>query len=246
MSDQDSKVGPTFRYDAPPKPFEFAIGDSENIEAISAHIERHVGPVKTVYHEIISDKVHIDVHIVAPNEKFPFYTLVTSGMSDRPMKAPEKYAHFAYSELFICLPADWKMDQADWKDDANYWPIRWLKTLARFPHEYDAWLWYGHSMPHGDPPTPIHPATNLCAFLLLQNFRLPRAFGTLKISEEKTIHFLSLIPIHQDELELKFKKGGEEIEARFNKAGLSELLNINRPSCVSRGGFFSRLFGGEN
>jgi hypothetical protein len=243
MGEQDSKVGPTFRYTEPSKPFEFAIGDSENIEAISAHITRHVGPVETVFHEIISDKVHIDVHIVAPSEKFPFYTLVTSGMSDRAMKAPEKYARFAHAELFICLPPAWKMEQADWKDEANYWPVRWLKTLARFPHEYDAWLWWGHTMPHGDPPAPIHPSTALSAFLLLQNFRLPDAFRTLKISEEKTIHFLSLVPLYSDELEYKFKHGGEGIESRFKQTGLSEVLDIKRPSCLPKPGFFARLFG---
>lgn len=244
MPEQDPKVGPVFRYNEPPKPFEYAIGDSENIEAISAHIERHVGPVNSVFHEIVSDKVHIDVHIVAPSEKFPFYTLVTSGMSDKRMKVPSaENAHLCFSELFICLPPDWKMERADWKDEANYWPIRWLKTLARFPHEYDAWLWWGHTMPHGDPPTPIHASTKLCAFLLLQNFRLPDAFGRLKISEEKVIHFLSVIPLYNDELEYKFKQGGEGIESCFREAGLSEVLNINRPSCLAPPGFLSRLFG---
>jgi hypothetical protein len=243
MPEQDPKVGPTYRYTEPTKPFEFAIGDSENIEAISAHIERHIGPVATVFHELISDKVHIDIHIVAPSDRFPFYTLVTSGMSDRRMPAQGPNAHLCFSELFICLPPDWKMDQADWKDDANYWPIRWLKFLARFPHEYDAWLWFGHTMPNGDPARPVHASTALCSFLLLQNFRLPDGFRSLHVNEEKRIHFLSVIPLYQDELDLKLHKGAEAIESRFRKAGLSEVLDIRRPSCVSTAGFFSRIFG---
>ena len=48
-------------------PFEMAIGDSENIEAISEHIAEHIGPVDSVFHEIISDLVHIDVHVVKPD-----------------------------------------------------------------------------------------------------------------------------------------------------------------------------------
>src|SRR5688572_16808675 len=43
------------------KDFEFAVGDTENIEQISDHIKRHVGPVGTVWHEILSDLVHVDV-----------------------------------------------------------------------------------------------------------------------------------------------------------------------------------------
>ncbi|WP_251274378.1 hypothetical protein, partial [Enterobacter hormaechei] len=46
------------------KDFVPAIGEEQHIEAISAHLERHLGPVSGVFHEIISDLVHIDVHVV--------------------------------------------------------------------------------------------------------------------------------------------------------------------------------------
>jgi len=59
------------------------------IEQISDHVERHIGPIESVFHEIISDTVHVDVHFVPPTEARPWTTLVTSGMSDRPMAAPE-------------------------------------------------------------------------------------------------------------------------------------------------------------
>lgn len=61
----------------------------EFIQEISAHIEKHLGPVETVFHEVVSDTVHIDVHIVKPTVKFPFVRLVTSGMSDLPMTTPD-------------------------------------------------------------------------------------------------------------------------------------------------------------
>mgnify|MGYP000664765674 CR=1 FL=1 len=35
-----------------------------------------------VFHELMSDIVHIDVHIVPPDENRPFYLLFTTGMSD--------------------------------------------------------------------------------------------------------------------------------------------------------------------
>lgn len=41
-----------------------ATGDGENIDAISNHIEKYIGKIDCVFHEIISDKVHIDVHWV--------------------------------------------------------------------------------------------------------------------------------------------------------------------------------------
>ena len=42
-----------YRHGARDAAFELAIGDSEAIHAISAHIERHVGKVDGVLHEII-------------------------------------------------------------------------------------------------------------------------------------------------------------------------------------------------
>jgi hypothetical protein len=114
MEEQDPSVGPTHRH-GDPKPFEFAIGDSENIAAIEAHIEKWIGKPATVFHELISDKVHIDIHIIPPSESRRCYTLVTSGMSDRPMKAPEQRPDLAYAELFLSLPPDWKMADEDWK-----------------------------------------------------------------------------------------------------------------------------------
>src|SRR5690349_21339971 len=52
------------------------------LEQISDHIERHIGKIETVYHELISDTVHIDVHFVKPWGANPYTRLVTSGMSD--------------------------------------------------------------------------------------------------------------------------------------------------------------------
>jgi hypothetical protein len=48
-------------------------GEWENIEKISSHIEEHIGEVSKVIHEIVSDQVHIDIHIVDPSEELPFF-----------------------------------------------------------------------------------------------------------------------------------------------------------------------------
>lgn len=242
MNEQDPSVGPTHRY-GQPKEFEMAIGDSENIQAISDHIERCIGQPATVFHEIISDKVHIDVHIVEPSDRFPWYTLVTSGMSDRPMKAPEQCADLAYSELYICLPPDWPMGDEDWKLDKNYWPINALKYLARFPHQHDTWLWHGHTIPNGDPPEPFNEFTKLCAFVLLPPRCVPDEFFELKIDDNKTIRFFAVVPLHKEELEVKLRKGSQAIESALHEAGYSELIDPNRPPAIKPPGFLGRLFG---
>lgn len=42
------------------------------------------GVLAFVWHELVSDLVHLDVHVAEPTPARPYYTVVTSGMSDRP------------------------------------------------------------------------------------------------------------------------------------------------------------------
>ncbi|AJS59305.1 hypothetical protein UB51_13440 [Paenibacillus sp. IHBB 10380] len=44
---------------------------------ISKHVEKYIGEIDGVFHEIISDLVHIDILIVKPTKKRNYYTLVT-------------------------------------------------------------------------------------------------------------------------------------------------------------------------
>ena len=147
---EHSEAGhPIYRYGERTVPRDIAHGDDAIIEAIGAHIEEYLGEPAGVYHELVSDLVHIDVHVVAPGPGRPFHTLVTSGMSSAPMIGHGEDGPFqSYAELCCLLPPDWKLEQKDFKDFANYFPIHWLKFLARFPHEYDTWLSFGHTIPN--------------------------------------------------------------------------------------------------
>lgn len=230
-----SKSGaPIHRHERTERGFEFAEGDSENIEKISAHIEEHIGPVATVLHEVISDLVHVDIHVVEPTPERDFYTLVTSGMSDRPMESPEEYADLRYSELLICLPKEWPIDDEAWQQEEHYWPIRLLKFLSRFPHEYKAWLWAMHTVPNGDPAAPYASNTEMSGMILLPPVTTGEAFWELPIDAEKTIHFHAVIPLHQVEMDLKLKKGAEALFDGFDKHGVSELLDPHRSSSVRK------------
>lgn len=214
--------------------FELAPGDTENIDRISSHIEKHIGPVANVFHEMISDLVHVDIHIVNPTPERNFYTLVTSGMSDRAMNAPAEYSEYRYSELMLCLPPNWPMDHDSWGNEDHYWPIRMLKFLARFPHAYDTWLGMMHTIPNGDPPEPFAGNTSMTGVMLLPPVTAPEEFYVLEVNEEKSIFFNAVIPLHGDEMELKLRKGAEALFDGFDKLGVTEILIPNRPSSVRK------------
>jgi hypothetical protein len=219
-------------------PWEAAQGESAEPQ-ISAHIQAHLGAVDLVFHELVSDAVHIDVHFVKPSPEVPFVRLVTSGMSDRPMNVPVEAGAPRYMELMVTLPADWRLTQDDLQDEAWYWPIRTLKFLARLPHKFDTWLGFGHTVPNGDPPEPFAPNTGLAGAIILPPVTLPESFRVLPIAPDKEIHFMSVIPLYPQEMDLKLRAGTERLLEKFDKAGFSDLIDPARPNVArKRFGFF--------
>lgn len=235
MSDEISESGaPIHRHKARESDWTPPNMEDSALEAISDHIEKHIGPIATVWHEIISDLVHIDVHQVAPTEERPYWTLVTSGMSDLKMTVPPGREDWAHAELMICLPKDWKMGETDFKDERHYWPVRWLKTLARFPHEYQTWLSWGHTLPNGDPAEPVHDSAPFTGFMLLCPKTTSTEFWTLPIRDDKQIRFFALMPLHTAEMEFKLRKGGEKLEALFEQKKVTELVDLQRPDVTAK------------
>lgn len=72
-----------------------------DLEAITAHVERHIGRVNKVFHEIVSDDLHIDVHHVKASLFRKFEVLVTSGMSAVAMAVPEEAEQPRFAEVLV-------------------------------------------------------------------------------------------------------------------------------------------------
>jgi hypothetical protein len=202
------------------------------IEEISAHIEKYIGKVAAVFHEIRSDAVHIDLHHVKPTEDNPFNILVTSGMSDLPMKVPPDANVPRYIELMAILPRDWRMDQESFKTEEWYWPVRLLKILARYPHRYNTWLGWGHTIPNGRPSRPFAANTQLSGVIIFPSVIVPREFHELRINEEKTIHFYSIMPLYEDEMKMKIHDGSKMLFDKFDACGITDFIDLERKNVV--------------
>ncbi|MEL6078928.1 suppressor of fused domain protein, partial [Stenotrophomonas maltophilia] len=75
--------------------------------------------VSGVLHEIISDLVHSDVHVVPANDHCPYLRLDTSGMSDLPMTVPAEVDAYVprNMEQMVTLPADWPISHDAFDDE---------------------------------------------------------------------------------------------------------------------------------
>ena len=223
---------PIYRH-GDPAPWSAPQGE-EFIQQISEHIERHLGPVDTVFHELVSDTVHIDIHIVKPTAEFPYIRLVTSGMSDLPMSTPDEIDAPKYIELMMTLPADWKVDQSSFEDERWYWPVRLLKQLARLPHKYQTWLGFGHTIPNGDPAEPYATDIAFSGAIILPSVSAPGSFHTFDIPGVKTVTFYSVVPLHENEMELKLRLGTDKLLDLFDRKGFNDVVVPKRKDVTAK------------
>ena len=204
--------------------------DAILIEAIEAHIEQHIAKPEFVWHQLLSLYVHVDIHIVPPADERPWITLVTSGMSERAMNAPPELGdEVTRAELVMALPPDWPTGQEAMQDERNHWPFRLLQMLAALPHEYDTWLWIGHTIPNGDPPEPYADSTGLCCAMLFPAETAGEDFVQMRTGDH-VVTFLGVFPLYEDEMRLKLEGGADELGRRLDEAGVTELLDPTRPS----------------
>jgi hypothetical protein len=185
-------------------------------ERLVKHMEACFGVQGMVFHEIVSDRVHIDVHMVPPTDDRPCYVLMTSGMSGLPMTVPDEMedrASWTHAELCLLLPPGWKLDQGAFSDERNYWPIRLLKQLARLPHEFGTWLGYGHSIPNGDPPEPYCKGIALTGAIVIPPFVFGSEF--FEVPGEPPIHVYQVLPVTTREMDYKLEHGADDLFERL-------------------------------
>jgi Suppressor of fused protein (SUFU) len=207
--------------------------------AIAEHVVKHVGPITNVFHEVQPDIVQIDLLVVSPHEGRAYTTLVTCGMSDRPMRVPigdpdelARVPELRFAELLLCLPSDWPLTPNAFQQEENYWPIRWLKRLARLPHQHDEWLGLGHTIPNGDPARPFAANTRFCCWMVDQPILFPEAMQKLRVTD-KAINFYSVVPLYEEEMQFKLRKGGQALGQLLDRAKATELIDPKRASAVT-------------
>lgn len=248
QDDEDISAGGSHikRY-GPPEAFSWPSSAGEHFDELHNHLAAFLGTGSMVWHEIISDKVHLDVIAFAPTAERQCWTLVTSGMSDKPMPVPDldEYQEMRFAEIAISLPADWfSTDEAglvaheQLEDEEKYWPIRLIKFLARLPHDYDAWLWRGHTVPNYDPPEPYTDNTTMNGAILLAPITWDEGEWSMRRKDGNKVSFLAAVPIYSDEMDFKLAHGEEALVEKLDKAGVTEILDITRASAVSKRRYF--------
>lgn len=208
--------------------------DRQMLEVIVRHVNKHVGPVKNVLHWPGAEIVHVDILHVPPNRRRPFHTLLTCGMSERPMCPPAQAANDRYAELFLSLPASWPVRRGV-VDPKHTWPVRELAELARLPHVNESWVWCGHTVgyPDENDEEPMAPGVPFSAWVIGPHLSLGHTACFVR-ARGRVIRYHSAIPIYRDELRVARTKGPDALFDRLARAKVSDIIDPRRPNVCAR------------
>ena len=161
--------------------------------------------------------------------------LMTNGLSNYTMPVPEKYKDRSHVELYFCLPSYWDLATENGK-----WVIKWIQKLAKYCIEKQTWYGIGHTFPNGNPALPLSNTMKQKYLMLNAPYFLEKELIPIQ-DEGKSIHFLGIIPIFEDEMDYKMGKGTYKLLQKIEGKGISELLDDYRMSCLkTKWRFFQR------
>lgn len=170
----------------------------------------------------VAPRIEVAIHPPGHGER-DFYTLVTRGMSDVPMVVPEDVGQERRRAEIIA-----------YVDQPGPSLIRLLRTIARLPHENEAWLGHGHTVPNGDPPASLFPGSALDTVLILDPIVAPERHTSQNVEVGgDPLNLLWLFPLTADEARLKVESGLNELLAVFNQKQISFVLDPQRPSLLA-------------
>ena len=200
----------------------------EQLKVVQRHIERRIGHFNRVFHEIVSPDIRVDVAIIEPTPERNYYTLVTMGMGAHRMTVPRDLEgeNFDRAELIICLPPDWPLNSSN---EMWFWPVKWLKVMARLPGEQHTWLAWGHTVSNNEP---LAENTKLSGVIVCTMDDFDEGADKCILPNGECINFYQIVPLYSEEIEYKLGHSKEELLHLLD--GIDYVVDLNRPNqCVS-------------
>lgn len=178
--------------------------------SLEDYITENFGEFDDVFHELVSLDIHCDVYLIKPTPERNYYSLVTGGMGAFDMFVPEGYEGSPNIELMINLPPDWNLKS---DKEKHYWPIRWLKLLARLPIEQQTYLGWGHTIPTGE----VLEGTDFSCIMLIDAQLKNGQLAEVKLPTGRTVWFFMLVPLYEEEMLFKLENTAEALAELFEE-----------------------------
>jgi hypothetical protein len=118
------------------------------------------------------------------------------------------------------------------KDERWWWPLRLLKQTARYPHENETWLGFGHSVPGSTSGVPFAANTQMTDIVILEPRTISEEAATFYDDGRGEVSIWALFPVHPSEKEFKHRRSAQELQQLFDSDRVTELVQPGRGSVI--------------
>jgi hypothetical protein len=154
------------------------------------------------------------------------------------MNVHEKHFGEEFNELYFYLPSYWDLN--DTENTSMNWVFIWLEKLKKHVISKNSWFGNGHTIATGKSLVPLSDKMLQNHFILAHPMELSKELASIKL-EDKTIHFLAVIPIFEDEMDYKQGKGTAKLFKKFEQSNVTEKLDEFRKTVLrNRWNFFGK------
>ena len=184
--------------------------------AIENYIIKNFGDIYTVFHEMYSPDIHVDICVLPPQRGHDYCVLITSGMGAYEMNVPDDLEEYELerAELIMCLPPE-MVDLSD----SDSWFIDIMRIVAHLPLERKSWLAHGHTV-GGGKGNPLDSSVPFTTVIL----KSANEFGGKRLQKcylpsGEVVNFYYLLPIFDEELDFKLSNGANALFGLFKASG---------------------------
>ena len=205
------------------------IYSKEEANQLENFVKNKFGEYTSVYHELYSPDIHLDILVVPPTNKDNYYKLITKGMGAYQMNVPNDLKDYAIdrAELVVYLPHDWDFKQKD-----NGWVISLLKVIARTPIFENGWIGYGQTFSQNVEGTiPYSPNTTFSNAILFDSNDYLKDKNELYMQSKGRINFFQVVPIYREEMIYAKLNGAENLSEILSKEFKQPIVNNIRKNC---------------
>lgn len=194
-------------------------GAAGHLARREAHYARMFGHRSSlVWHSTDGKSPHVDVYQFPPGNGRDYWTLVTGGMSDLRQPAllhSDDIAPRAEILMYVREPKPWMVNA--------------LKGLAEMPFDADTFLYWGHTVPNGQPMT-FEPSELTSFFIDHPHLEHPEMLGLTIDGDE--VAFLWLRPITEAERAYAIQRGSQRLSDLLSKLDADPVVDEQRASLV--------------
>lgn len=155
----------------------------------------------------------------------PVTVVMTNGLRNYAMPVPEKLLGQEHIELFFCLPFYW--DLTDLNNKIMNWPFTWLEKLGKHLVDSETWYGPGHTFANGNPHKSFSLTMKPNHLILMEPIKLEEHLTSARLGENN-VSFLAVVPIFEQEFDIKMAKGFVKFLRKFRAKNGSEILDDYR------------------